>query len=470
MQRFYGLLIIFVFTFLVAACSDKEVQEKVVAEEQNDVTATEEPAIEQVDDTNEEPKEVQDEDTLVGPPLPTTLEELEKLPSGYTEHISLLEEEGMQLTDELTKNLPDISNSPTNEELDRYYEAILSVYQQDYEGPGDLIEQMKFQTIGSPEIEDPRYQFKENLNVMVILDASGSMANFEGSVTRMDAAKQAINQFVKGLPEGTNVGLRIYGHLGSGKNTDKALSCSSSELVYPLSTYNAGNFDQALSKAGPAGWTPIGLAFNEAKKDLASFKGESNTNIIYLVSDGISTCEDDPIGAAKSLFDSDITPIMNIIGFNVDQQGQKQLQEIATATEGSYQNVKDAQGLQDQLNEASKIAEKWKQWKTSEEGWINYYKVDNSLDIFGYHTEEFGKWVNERQAIGFALTFLLQKREKMSSEAHDYLQQKNKEYHAWIEDEYGKLRDELKAMNEMNHAEAIKALEEKYLENTSNTP
>lgn len=103
MQRFYGLLIIFVFTFLVAACSDKEVQEKVVADEQNDVTATEEPATEQVDDTNEEPKEVQDEDTLVGPPLPTTLEELEKLPSGYTEHISLLEEEGMQLTDELTK-------------------------------------------------------------------------------------------------------------------------------------------------------------------------------------------------------------------------------------------------------------------------------------------------------------------------------------------------------------------------------
>ncbi len=101
---------------------------------------------------------------------------------------------------------------------------------------------------------------------MVILDASGSMANYEGSVTRMDAAKKAITEFVKTLPGDANVGLRIYGHKGTGNDSDKALSCSSSELIYPLSNYNAANFEQALSKAVPAGWTPIGHALNEAKK------------------------------------------------------------------------------------------------------------------------------------------------------------------------------------------------------------
>ncbi|MDN4492238.1 vWA domain-containing protein [Ureibacillus aquaedulcis] len=475
MQRLYGLLMILVLMLLVAACSNekaKEATDEVDAKEQSDVSTINEqsPVSEKPEDNEANENEETNEDAIVGPPLPTTLEELEKLPSGYTEYINRLEDEGKLLTDELTKNLPDIANNPTNEELDRYYEALLSVFQQDYEGPGDLIEQLKFQAIGSPEIDDPRYQFKENLNVMVILDASGSMANSEGSVTRMDAAKNAITEFVKGLPEEANVGLRIYGHKGSGKNEDRALSCSSSELVYPLSTYNATNFEQSLSKVTPAGWTPIGLALKEAQKDLASFKGDTNTNIVYLVSDGISTCDDDPVGTAKSLYDSDITPLVNVIGFNVDQEGQKQLQEIAGATEGTYQNVTDAQGLQEQLNEASKIAEKWKQWKTSEEGWIDFYKTDNALDIFSYHTHEFGKWVDERQAIGFTLTYLLQEREKMSRESHDYLQQKNKDYHAWIEDEYDKLRDELKAMNEMNHAQAIKALEEKYLQNTSNTP
>ncbi|RHW40189.1 VWA domain-containing protein [Lysinibacillus yapensis] len=416
-----------------------------------------------------EEKEAAD-DVIVGPPLPTSLEELEDLPKGHTEYLNTLEDEGKQATDELTKNLPDISGNPTTEELDRYYEAILSVFQEDYEGPGDLIEQLKYQAIGDPDIEDPRYQFKENMNVTIILDASGSMANPEGSGTRMDAAKNAINEFVKALPEEANVGLRIYGHEGTGKVGDQALSCKSSELIYPISPYDEAAFNEALKKATPAGWTPIGYALNEAQKDLAAFKGDKNTNIIYLVSDGISTCEDDPIEAAKTLYDSDITPIVNVIGFNVDQEAQKQLQEIADVTEGSYENVTDAQGLEEELRKANDIAFKWKQWKTREEGSINLQQTDNYLDIFVYHSQQYGKWVNERQNIGFTLTYLYQQRDKMSKESHDYLKEKNREYHDWIEQEYDKLRDELEGINDLNHAEAIKQLEEKYLSNTADTP
>ncbi len=469
LQNRLSILLILVL-LLVAGCSNKET-EKTEAEDQKTIQ-TEETSEKDIEKQPAEMEEVEEvnEEVIVGPPLPTTLEELEQLPSGYTKYIDRLSDEGKKLTNELTKNLPDISGNPTTEELDRYYEAILSVFQQDYVGPGDLLEKMKFQSIGNPEIEDSRYQFKENLNVMVILDASGSMANIEGSETRMDAAKKAITEFVKGLPEDANVGLRIYGHKGSGKNEDKALSCSSSELVYPLSTYNAANFEQSLSKATPAGWTPIGLALKEAQNDLASFKGDTNTNIVYLVSDGISTCDDDPVGTAKSLYDSDITPLINVIGFNVDQEGQKQLKDIARATEGTYQNVSDAQGLQEQLNEASKVAEKWEQWKTSQEGWLGFYRVDNSLDIFGYHAGEYKKRVDEGQAVGFTLTYLYQHEDKMSAESHDYLKKKNTEYHNWIEEQYGILRDDLKAMNEADYNEAVKQLEEKYLNNTSSTP
>jgi len=470
MQNRLKILAILLFLLLAAGCSNNEPEK---TEATNEETTKEESSESDVNDQQtvnaevEEEEEAVNEDVIVGPPLPTTLEELAQLPSGYTAYINQLEDDGKKLTNELTKNLPDITGNPTTEELDRYYEAILSVFQQDFEGPGDLIEEMKFQSIGNPEIEDSRYQFKDNLNVMVILDASGSMANYEGSVTRMDAAKQAITEFVKGLPEEANVGLRIYGHKGTGKNEDKALSCGSSELVYPLSNYDSAGFDQALSKVKPAGWTPIGLALSEAQKDLAAFKGDTNTNIVYLVSDGISTCDDDPVGTAKSLYDSDITPIVNVIGFNVDQEGQKQLQEIAGATEGTYQNVKDAQGLQDELNQMSKVAEKWAQWKTSQEGWLGYYKTDNVLDIFVYHGKEFRKWVDEGQAVGFTLTYLHQYEDKMSQESHDYLKKKNTEYHNWIEEEYRKLKADLEAMNEMNYKEAVKQLEEKYINNTN---
>lgn len=452
-----------VFLVLLAGCSDDEQTAEPLAEDTTTADVEEE---EETDSTVNEVEEAEPEMPLA-PSLPTTLKELENLPSGYTEYIDRLNEDGKKLTDDLTKDLPDISGNPTPEQLDRYYEAILSVFQQDFIGPEELIEKMKFQSIGNPEMEDPRYQFKENLNVMVILDASGSMANMEGNQTRMDAAKTAIKAFVKGLPEDANVGLRIYGQEGTGKNTDKALSCSSSELIYPVSQYNAESFDQALAKSQPAGWTPIELALNEAAKDLSSYKGETNTNILYLVSDGISTCDDNPVTAAKTLYDSDITPIVNVIGFNADSQAQKQLQEIAKATEGSYQNVNNAQGLEDQLKEANKVAENWKRWKVSQEGALGYNRVNNSLDIFGYHAKEFGKWVDERQSVGFTLTYLLQKKEMMSPEAHDYLQQKNKDYHNWIEEEYDRLRDDLKAINEMNYTEAINSLEEKYMNNTS---
>lgn len=450
-------LVILLIILLTGCSNDKKT---------NEITETEDSIQPVTAESNAEENKGEDEGVIVGPPLPTSLEELEQLPKGYTKYISTLEDEGKKLTNELTKNLPDISGNPTTEELDRYYEAILSVFQQDFIGPNKLINEMKFQSIGDPEIEDPRYQFKEHLNVMIILDASGSMANMDESQTRMGAAKQAITEFVKGLPKEANVGLRIYGHKGTGKDSDKALSCSSSELIYPLSTYNAGDFNQALIKVKPAGWTPIGLALTEAQKDLASFKGNLNTNIIYLVSDGISTCDDQPVQAAKALYASDITPIVNIIGFNVDTKGQKQLKEIATATEGSYQNVSDEQSLREQLSKAQEVAFKWKQWKTSKEGWLGADKTGNSLNIFSYHTHEYGKWVDERQQIGFTLTYLLQDRDKMSSESYDYLVQKNIDYHNWIEEEYDKLRDELKVINEKNYAEAMKALEEKYLSNT----
>ena len=87
--------------------------------------------------------------------------------------------------------------------------------------------------------------------------------------------------------------------------------------------------------------------------------GKHNTNIVYLVSDGISTCDDDPVAAAKALYDSDITPIINVIGFNVDNDGQRQLKEVAKAVEGTYQDVQDAASLQKELDQANEIAKQW---------------------------------------------------------------------------------------------------------------
>ena len=170
-------------------------------------------------------------------PLPQSLAELEQLPTGYTGFISILDEDGQKKIDELTAHLPDISGERSENELDHYYNGLLAVFQQDFKGPDELIAKLKFQSIGSPDIDNPRMQFKENMNVLVILDGSGSMGKNIGGQTQMEAAKKAIVQFVGDLPKEANVGLRVYGHKGTGSSADKAMSCSSSDLLYPLQPY-----------------------------------------------------------------------------------------------------------------------------------------------------------------------------------------------------------------------------------------
>lgn len=413
------------------------------------------------DQEKEEPKE-----ELVIDPLPSTYEELEALPQGqYHEFYFNLNEEEKKKVIETFKDLPDVSNKPSEKELDLFYMELLKMVQKDYKGPEEAIKRLKFQAIGSPEMKDTRYQFKENLNVEIILDASGSMAQEVNGKVKMDGAKDAINKFVQQLPKDARVGLRVYGHKGSNSDSDKQLSCSSSEIMYPISNYDSGKFQASLDKIKPTGWTPIGLALNEAKKDLSQFDGATNTNIVYLVSDGVSTCEDNPVEAAKSLFGSNIKPIINVIGFDIDNEGQKQLKEIAAATDGIYSSVSDESELSEELSQINQLAETWEEWKESGMQSIELKKVQNSLDIFSYITDEESKSTDEKVRIDLISSVFWQEK-LMSEESRVYLDEKNREYHAWVDSEIKKFKEQLHALNEMNYSEAIKTLEEKYQQNS----
>ncbi|TGU53257.1 hypothetical protein EN829_070265, partial [Mesorhizobium sp. M00.F.Ca.ET.186.01.1.1] len=105
---------------------------------------------------------------------------------------------------------------------------------------------------------------------------------------------------------------------------DKQLSCSSSDLVYPLQSYEPKRLDQALALFEPTGWTSIAHSLTLAQQDLAAFSADKNTNVIYLVSDGIETCGGDPVAVAKELSQSQSMPLVNVIGFDVNAEGQKQ--------------------------------------------------------------------------------------------------------------------------------------------------
>ncbi|KIO62366.1 vWA domain-containing protein [Caldibacillus thermoamylovorans] len=457
MKIFKSILVSALLLFLLSACSNDS------AKESNETEDKSTPGNEQT--VKKERKEKAVNGNIKVEPLPTTYQELAELPIGKYYNMDTSGENSKEEILKVFSDLPDISGNPSEKELDYFYSELLKRMQQDYEGPENLINRLKFEALGSPENTDSRYQFKDNLNVVFIIDASGSMAQKINGKEKMASAKDSILNFVNKLPKDAKVGIRVYGHKGTGSDADKALSCSSSELVYPISNYNEGEFQAALNKFSPSGWTPIGLAMREAKNDLSSFDGANNTNIVYLVSDGIDTCDDQPIEAAKELYSSNISPIINVIGFDVDSKGQNQLREIASATEGIYDTVTNEGELQEELEKLSNMTEQWKEWLEQGKQKIESNKIANSLEIFSYITDEGSKGTKEKIKIGTIL-FELHKDGRMNDKSYKYLMTKNTEYHKWIQEQIDQFEKELKALNETSYSQAIKALEDKYITNT----
>lgn len=365
------------------------------------------------------------------------------------------------------KKLPQINENLSDKEMERFFSYIYWLVARDFPNPQDMIKKWEFGSFGNPDLPDARYQFKENYNVEVILDASGSMANYAGNKTRMQLAKESINEFLSNVPEEANVSLRVYGHKGTGSDSDKEMSCNAIEQVYGFSSYDKGNFQNSLDEFHPSGWTPIAGALKESQKAMKEFDAENNTNLIYLVSDGIGTCGGDPVKVAESFSDSQSKPIINIIGYQADVEAQKQLQNMADVSDGIYSTVNDPEGLEEEFNRAEKVLEAWEQWKEDALQDLDTMSVDNTVDIMELTNDWYSKTLaqgnNLNAAINLAeeagvVTFdQEQKLLEMANSITDKLEQMDKE-----------IESNLKDISTENIDKKKKEIKEKYNKQTEN--
>ena len=393
--------------------------------------------------------------------LPETAEEFYNLPPGRFAGVPY----GHQYKEieKVLQQFPNIEN-PDVEILDLYYLALLGLFAEDYPEPEEIINQIKLTSFGSPDMDDPRYQFKEQYNVMIVLDASGSMGHMAGSKTRMEAAKEAIRSFAASLPAGARVGLRVYGHEGTGSEVDKARSCSKSDVMYPLQAYDKQKLDSALAQFKPAGWTPIALALEQAQKDLQAYKGEKNTNIIYLVSDGIETCGGDPVQVAKQLADSDVTPIVNVVGFGVDGEAQRQLKAVAEAAKGRYVLIQDQKELEEEFEQAEEIARKWRKWKdgASHDAFSKHLSQGLEILRFGF---DWGKKGRQESYNIFSSFLYLEGKEILDKSTITKLEEIKNKQDKLIQERRNELETFLKNLNDKTYTEAIEAINQQYNEN-----
>ncbi len=190
-----------------------------------------------------------------------------------------------------------------------------------------------------------------NGSLIMVLDASGSMAEDDGSgATRMEAAQAALGTAVDALPDGYPTGLRLFG----AENSD----CTDTALAQPVEPLDRQALKDALGEVGPTGNTPTGLALEKAAGDLPEVPpGAIGRQTILLVSDGESNCGDlPPCEVARELVGDGVRLRIDTVGFRIGDEGREELECIAEAGHGTYYDAPDGEALGRELERAALLS------------------------------------------------------------------------------------------------------------------
>lgn len=175
---------------------------------------------------------------------------------------------------------------------------------------------------------------KENYSY-ILLDASSSMLLDSEGKLRMDIAKDSVESFAEAISDSSQVSLVAFGHRGNDSDSGKGESCSKIEEVYQMGAYEAKAMNEALTAIEAKGWTPLATAIEKTSEFSKNLDGQIT---IYIVSDGVETCDGNPTKAAEQFVkqkgEDNIS--VNIIGFQVDNEAENQLKAVANAGNEEY--------------------------------------------------------------------------------------------------------------------------------------
>lgn len=349
-------------SFFLVACSNEE---PVQQEKKASVAAT----TEQV----EEKKEA--EEKVDFPEAPSKPEEIVTQAKGVKADEAAALMEGDKYDSEAWKEI--LKDFPKEEvETSQLYNGLIYSFGSDYQETYEALANFE-PDYGEYDLTEGQDTYK---NIAIHLDSSGSMAAYVPGGIKMDLAKDAIKKYASGLPADSMISLRVYGHKGTGSDQDKALSCGSTEVMYAVNSYEDDSFSNALTQFKPSGWTPLAATIKSAYDDLKVKASDNSENILFIVSDGIETCGGNPIEEARNLANSDLNVKVNIIGFNVDDEGQKQLKETAAAGNGTYYTVNSNIDLNNTISDLLAEAQSGIQ-KNFEKGKLGYQANMHSVEV-----------------------------------------------------------------------------------------
>jgi hypothetical protein len=196
-------------------------------------------------------------------------------------------------------------------------------------------------------------------SVEIVVDASRSMWGQIDGVSKMQIAKETLEDMTYWLPPDLDLALRAYGNT----SPTEEVNCADSSLLVPFNELDRDYVRRGIAQLKPTGQTPIAFALNQAAGD---FSGLHSDRSIILVSDGVESCSGDPVQAARDLRNQGI--VVHLIGFGMDNakdEDMASLQAIAYASGGRYVMASSAAELKAALAET--VATSFSVYQGSEE-------------------------------------------------------------------------------------------------------
>ncbi|ADC51596.1 hypothetical protein BpOF4_17775 [Alkalihalophilus pseudofirmus OF4] len=314
------------------------------------------------------------------PYVPESMEDVLTYPVGEFALVDPSESEEFQ---DVLAELPILREEATSEEIRTYIIHLSTLTSPAYPDPRLLANRWEQLSFLAPNEEGELGPEEKELNVEILLDASGSMRDEVDGVDKMTLAREAIQGFVEELPDQANVALRVYGHVG--ESPEK--SCEGIDRVYDLQPYDESSFQDAIDGVMANGWTPLAKAIEVTSDDYRNASKDA-TNMVLVVSDGMDTCGGDPVQAVKDLSELDVTPLISIIGFDVPANEQQQLREMAQASGSAFATVNDQAQLSAELDRSAELAKAWMMFQTDARVEIEATRTEQAVEIM----DERVKW------------------------------------------------------------------------------
>lgn len=186
-------------------------------------------------------------------------------------------------------------------------------------------------------------------NIVLIVDASGSMLGQIDGQPKIDLARRALETVITQVPDDARLAIRTYG-------TQRSGDCSDLSLVKPLDVHPKEEILASLATIRPVaqGMTPLADSLQAVDQDLGEAQGSA---VVILVSDGAETCDRDPVEVAGWLKSRRPELRIHVIGFDIgDPEAGERLRAIAETGGGSYFDASGAEQLTAALQEAIQLS------------------------------------------------------------------------------------------------------------------